>query len=119
MNRPVIILLLLVGCKISRTQWVERYEKTMVDLMCKPEQYFRTCFDVDEATCRSLAKRALEDCIPKATLPDELDEQQGRTAGGEIGSCAGGAVERKLREDKHAFHADNAICTNPDAWRGK
>ena len=116
---PVVLILFAFGCKVSKNEWIEQFEPKMIDELCKPTQYFRTCYDVDEATCRSLTKVALKDCIAKATLPDEFDKQAGAKAGGEIGECTGGAIEVKLQADKRTFYAEKHVCVDPDAWRGK
>ena len=121
MNRlPVVILFVALGCgKVSKNEWIQQFEPKMVDELCKPSQYFRTCYEVDEATCRSLSKVALKDCIAKASIPDQLDEQSGQKAGAEIGECTGGAIEDKLRADKRTFYAEKKVCTDPAAWGGK
>jgi hypothetical protein len=117
---PIVILFVALGCgKISKNEWIERFEPQMVDELCKPAQYFRSCYEVDEATCRSLTKAALKDCIAKASIPDQLDEKASAKAGGDVGGCAGGAIEDKLRADKHTFYAEKKMCSDPAAWGGQ
>jgi len=116
---PIVILFVALGCgKVSKNEFIEQFEPQMVNEVCKPSQYFRTCYEVDDATCRSLTKAALKDCIAKTTLPEELDKAASAKAGGEIGECAGGAIEDKLRADKRTFYADKKICSDPAAWSG-
>ncbi len=115
-----MVVVALAACgKVSKSEWVEKFESKMVDELCKPTQIFMTCFDVDAPTCRTIAKTTLHDCTAKTQLPDTFDEQSGAKVGAEIGECAGNAMEQKLRADNHKFHAENKACSDPNAWVDK
>ena len=102
----------LAGCKQSREKWIEKFEAAMPDALCESHQYFRQCFEIDEATCKRTAAEEVHKCMSTVTIPAELDRDDGGRLGQQIGSCAGSAFERALI----AKRRNTAECNDPSHW---
>src|SRR5262245_51766492 len=120
MNRAAILLVLVMACEkttASKEEWVEKVVPFMIDELCKPEQYFRSCFDLDDAGCRKLLREQLDKCVEAAHLPATLTRDDAKRYGTTIGGCAGGAADGQLTAGGKK-HKDPA-CEDPNVWTAK
>ncbi|MBS1118445.1 MAG: hypothetical protein H6Q90_673 [Deltaproteobacteria bacterium] len=114
--RSLTIVLGLGGCSTSKQDWFEKFEELTVDGFCAPTQYFRQCFEIDEAGCRKLASETIHACGMKTfdQLPDRLDRADGEKFGRIIGSCAGGEYDRRMAAQGKRHGGGK--CDDPTAW---
>jgi hypothetical protein len=85
--------------------------------LCKPEQYFRACFQVTEARCKEVVAEELNKCVAThaATLPVVRDGTTGAAAGRVLGQCTGTAYDIRLL----AKRIQSSRCNDPTNWVGK
>lgn len=109
-----MVVLGVVACKKTRTaaEWRATSEPLLVEAFCGPEQYFRVCFDLDEALCRATAAETVKRCFDSAEIPDPIDEPAARRLGSQIGECAGGAYDNAMAPKKK----NTPKCNDASAW---
>lgn len=111
--RSALLLVLVAGCKISSADWKREMETEVPNAFCDPQQYFRQCFDVDEATCRSTVAELMPACFAKLQLPETMATGDGGKFGEKLGECIGGRYDDKL----NSKHNANPKCTDPNNWK--
>jgi hypothetical protein len=97
-------------------QWLDLVENSLPDLLCEQSAYFRQCFEIDDAQCRSTLSSTFQDCL--TIYLDHLPEQINTSADGAhwgqlLGSCAGTKFEMQLTELK----IQNARCNDITQWQ--
>jgi hypothetical protein len=118
--RSFAIALMLVGtvaCEKTKSgaEWRATSEPLLIEAFCKPEQYFRVCFDLDEALCRATAAETVKRCFNSTEIPDRIDEPTARQIGARVGECAGGAYDQAMAPKKK----NTPKCNDPAAWGEK
>jgi hypothetical protein len=100
---------------LDKQQWLDKFRPLLVDKACSSKTtYFRHCFEVDEAGCRSALGRQLDVCIASTTLPARLDAvKDGQKYGAELGGCAGNGYDHALASSRH----NDAKCNDPTQWQ--
>ena len=120
MKRAACVVVLGLGFACNKTksqqEWREKAEAWMSDFFCQPTQYFRHCFDVDEAVCKQTMRQHVRACIAAANLPDRFDRDDNKRFGKLVGSCAGGAYENDLTAKGKRRDADPK-CHDASAWQ--
>lgn len=96
--------------------WLDLVENSLPDLLCEQSAYFRQCFEIDDAQCRSTLSSTFQECL--AIYLDHLPEQINTSADGAhwgqmLGSCAGTKFEMQLTELK----IQNARCNDITQWQ--
>jgi len=111
-----VVVMSVAACKASKQDWIKQFEPAVVTALCEPQQYFRKCFEIDDTGCRTAMGRHVHTCLLEndPSIPDQLDQADGRRWGGEIGACAGTAYEEELS----AKRRHDARCDDPNAWSG-
>ncbi len=90
---------------------------TVIDAACGPKDtFFRACFTVDEAGCRSELHHELVQCVDelRPSMPETLDKPASEAFGGKVGECAGTAYELTLK--KLGKRLSNPKCDDPKQW---
>jgi len=96
-------------------QWVRGVRKVMGDKLCNSGSYFRECFTVTDAECRSLMLKHFDLCLSKpGAIPTVVNGDTGRASGQIIGSCAGTAYELEL--DAAGKATKTSRCQDPKNW---
>ncbi len=88
-------------------------EARLPEAFCGADKYFRQCFDIDEATCRSTVTKLMGPCFDKIVLPDSLDTKDGENYGRQLGRCAGAGYDSALASRRN----DNPKCLDPKNWQ--
>jgi len=91
----VLALGVLVACRASRRDFLDRIEPKVVALLCDRDRpanqlpvYYRTCFDVDEAQCMAVMRRDVQVCADRLVL-GTVDESDAGKLAERVGACAG------------------------------
>jgi hypothetical protein len=121
--KAVAILILLAspyalaaGKPMPQAKFAEGIQKSLPELFCGKQTYFRKCFQLSESECGKTAKSAVEECVKgmKEKLPAVIeDKKSGQKWGQEIGNCAGARFELAHSAKK----TDSADCKNPEKWK--
>jgi hypothetical protein len=112
MRSLIVATVLLASCKVSSSDWKREMENQIPQAFCEPTQYFRQCFDVDEATCRSTVTELVRTCFAKIQLPESMGTGDGESYGRKLGECAGGGYDDKLSSKRN----NNPKCLDPKNW---
>jgi hypothetical protein len=84
---------------------------------CQEQAFFRQCFSVTEAECRTRIRAEFAKCARAhaAEMPAHPDAENGRTAGEVLGRCTGAAYEIGLAaQGRRSMRAE---CNDIDRWR--
>ncbi len=105
----------LTGCaqKMTPEDWLSKFQPAFTVKFCETGGYLGECFDVSAEECETKTMSAVRVCFAGAR--EEMSENMtgsGGEWGGEIGTCAGDAFERVLRDRKF----EKEICKDPSAW---
>lgn len=103
------------SAEVSKSAWLESMSTALPIVFCKPEQYFRQCFNISAQQCETTAASATRICLDKhaASIPDTLVQpKDGAHWGQVVGSCAGEAYEVSLK----AHRSKDSRCNNPANW---
>jgi len=92
----------------TQEQWVGYVNRTFPGVFCGVDQYFRKCFEADEAECKDRVLSVIEECIEKSILeiPEELSFDQRRHWGSVIEKC----VEKDYVSSYADFLIDSDEC---------
>ncbi len=105
------------GRVLDQADWIRLFVPTVIDAACgPPDTFFRSCFTVDEAGCRSELDADLHRCVAdlRLAMPPTLDKPASEAFGGRIGECAGSAYELNLKT--LGKRRSNAKCDDPKQW---
>lgn len=97
-------------------QWLDHVETTLPDILCEESAYFRQCFDLDDAQCRSTLSSTFQECLTIYLdhLPGQITSSaEGAHWGQLLGSCAGTKFEMQSIELK----IQNARCNDVTQWQ--
>jgi len=61
-------------------QWLDLVESSLPDMLCEKSAYFRQCFEIDDAQCRSTLSSTFQECL--TIYLDHLPEQINTSADG-------------------------------------
>ena len=104
------------GPKITREKFGADYKAKMAELFCGEKTYFRQCFSSAADVCKKNAITAAESCLKEMdkTLPAHItNQEEGKTWGAKLGTCAGEKFETALLKEKK----DTADCKDPAKWK--
>lgn len=123
---PIALALVLAALALSaaparaeqmpRADWTRFVEDALPEAFCAEGAFFAECFAVTPAECLKKARLATGGCIAGLTalMPETLNlPGDGSHWGGEIGACAGSALEGLLRE---SFISTDKRCSDPSYW---
>lgn len=122
MKAVALLILLAPACALAagkpmpQAKFAEGIQKSLPELFCGKQTYFRKCFQLSESECGKTAKSAVEECVKglKEKLPATFEHKaDGQKWGREIGSCAGARFEQAYAAKK----TDSADCKNPEKWK--
>lgn len=110
----VLIPLQVQGSEIDKASWIDKTAEELPAAMCREENFYRTCFRVDEKQCMGMASKAVSKCLDKYRddIPATLNEQRDGTRwGAKVASCSGANYEKKyvgkrIRNDSCAYNSD-------------
>ena len=118
MNRLSILAIFIgvAACSATKEEWMTRFEATMPDRLCSPDFVFVHCYDIDQASCRTLVAPIAHTCTAKLAdqLPDHVDMADGRKYGEIAGACIGNQVTTLL--EKKIRQPIDPKCQDPKAW---
>ena len=121
MNWYVLLVLPLVfpvaaqSQELPRDKWLEAMTVSVPTYFCKPEQYFRQCFEVEAGECEQVALSATRTCLSqmRERIPAVMRQPaDGRVWGTRLGNCAGVAYEAALAEK----HKPDPRCKDARNW---
>jgi len=92
----------------TQEQWVDYVYRTLPGAFCGADQYFRQCFEADEAECKDRVLSVLEDCIDRSIpeIPEVLSFDQRRHWGSVIEKC----LEKDYVSNYGDFLIDSEQC---------
>jgi hypothetical protein len=102
--------------KITKEKFGTDYKAKMAELFCGEKAYFRQCFTSAADICKKNAITAAEGCLKEMdkTLPTHItNQEEGKTWGVKLGTCAGEKFELALLKEKK----DTADCKDPAKWK--
>jgi hypothetical protein len=96
--------------------WVNGMRAAMPNAMCEEKMFFRQCFSVDEAQCKSRFKRLLEKCLKEnpSAVPKVVNAETGGAGGQVLGTCMGSTYEIELK--KAGQRTDSPKCNDVSNW---
>lgn len=103
---------------IAREAWISAIRTALPIAFCKPDQYFRQCFNVTQAECEQTALSATRVCLDdlKSQIPEVLKQPgDGAHWGAKVGQCAGSGYEVALSGKR----VQSVKCDDPSAWTPK
>jgi hypothetical protein len=101
--------------EITKEDFVSAMKTALPAVFCKPEQYFRQCFDVSAIECEETAASTTRICLKElgSKIPSILNQpKDGSYWGTKLGECAGNAYSVVLSEKL----LSNAKCNNVNNW---
>ena len=106
--RSIFLFGLLLSFSISsaadltQDQWINFMTKNMPALFCKPDQYYRDCYEVTKEECEDTAAFAVQACITNhmQELPDIFSYEESRRWGGIIEKCVDEEYSRTFSNQK-------------------
>ena len=98
-----LLFLPLYANSVSKADWADKMSEQMPSIMCQSNQYFRTCYNVSEQTCQSVASSAISTCLSQndSKVPNILNEQNGRQWSSTIGQCAATKFDSQLKNKRN------------------
>lgn len=102
--------------QLPREEWADYLAEALPSAFCAEGAFFSECFAVTPAECLNKARLATGGCIAGFTplMPAMLNlPDDGGHWGGEIGACAGSALEGLLRE---SYISTDKRCSDPSYW---
>lgn len=100
---------------VTRKAWIEAVRTALPTAFCKPDAYFRQCFDVTQETCEDTARSATRTCLAdvQKDLPEVFKQpEDGQKWGSKVGACVGQAYE--LAHLSKRVHSEK--CDDPSKW---
>lgn len=96
--------------------WVDAMREAMPKAMCEDKQFFRQCFSVDEAECKSRFANLMEVCLKQhpGSVPKVVNAETGAAGGQTLGTCMGSTYELDLK--KEGKRTDSAKCNDISNW---
>ena len=87
---------------LTQERWINFMTKNMPSLFCKPDQYYRDCYEVTKEECEDTASFAVEACIANyiQDLPDIFSYEESRKWGAVIEKCVDEEYERTYSNQK-------------------
>ena len=99
---------------VSREKWTNEIEATALEEVCRPQSYYRECFDVTAVDCQKLIRNQVRACVAKKRIPTSVDSFDGGSFyASHVGICL---VEQIGREWRSKFLYKQK-CVQRGLWR--
>jgi len=87
---------------LAQDRWIGFMTKNMPALFCKPDQYYRDCYEVTKEECEDTAAFAVQACIANhiQELPDFFSYEASRQWGATIEKCVDEEYSRTFSNQK-------------------
>jgi len=101
---------------VSREHFIVELSAELQDELCHADDtHFRSCFEVDEATCRAQVAVAFETCREQHKVPARVaDADHASQIGVTLGGCTGARYSEHFSNQGRA--SQESRCRNVAAW---
>lgn len=99
---------------LHRQTIIEELSQNMPHLLCHPESYFLSCFQIPSTQCNKKLKGFFNSCAQKhLNSKKEVWNHRLKLKTYKIGLCAGDLFEKKF---SHLKDSKNKKCSNLSTW---
>jgi len=98
----------------TREELKTELRKELPKNLCLDDEYFKQCFNVTTANCKSQMTTFTENCFVKLKrMPASVDiADESAKWGYQVGRCVGLEFEKKMKDQKK----DSSKCASPQSW---